>query len=135
MPADDPNVVVRRTKISDHSYTIDCVGNQVLFIEFGAGRHEYTRTRTVGIVDEKETELAPRPAGITHIGGYGQRKGNDDYWFYNSVSGRESDNNRYVRTSKAGLQAMITIGIRPHRALWRARNVALKKLYRRLGKL
>ena len=133
VPADDPHVDVSRHRISKTQMEIECGGDQVLFIEFGAGTREHLKTRSFGIEGEKETEKAPRPSGIYSIGGYGRHHGRDNYWFYNSVTGRISTNNQYVRTSKAGLQAMLTIGIRPHRALWRARNIALKKL--RLNKL
>ena len=84
---------------------------------------------TVGLVGEKETELAPRPKGIHSIGGYGKHKGKGDYWFYASETGRTSDNARRIRFShRSGKYTMLTIGIRPVRALWRALHVALKKL-------
>lgn len=134
IPADDPNISVYELPIvreNQHSWykTIVCDGNQVLFVEFGAGQHEQNKTSTVGLVGEKQTELAPRPKGIHSIGGYGKHKGKGDYWFYASETGRTSSNARRIRFShRSGKYTMLTIGIRPVRALWRAVQVAIRKL-------
>ena len=134
VPADDPRVYVSRHILGKDRAEIVCGGDQVLFIEFGAGTLHRTETRSVGIVGEEETELAPRPSGIVALGTYGRRKGKGDSWHYNSITGREARHTHLLRQSKAGLYAMRTGGIRPIRALWRARGIARKHLMRRKDK-
>ena len=47
VPADDPHVDVSRHRISKTQMEIECGGDQVLFIEFGAGNHEHLKTRSL----------------------------------------------------------------------------------------
>lgn len=131
VPADDPSVSVSRRKISKNQMEIVCGGDQVLFIEFGAGTLHKEETQTIALVGEVKTELAPRKPPIVSLGSYGKHMGRGDSWYYNSLTGREARHTHFLRVSRAGLYAMRTGGIRPIRALWRARNIALKHLMRR----
>lgn len=134
VPADDPRVYVSRHIIGNNRAEIVCGGDQVLFIEFGAGVFHQNETKSVVVVGETETEIAPRPDGIVTPGNYGQHRGRGDSWHYNSMTGREARHTHLLRQSKEGLYAMRTGGIRPIRALWRARGLALKHLMRRKDK-
>lgn len=130
VPADNPNVTVIRTKSSPTSAIVSCYGDQVLFIEFGAGVSHATETSTM--LQEGAIETAPRKAGVTppmyNIGGYGKHKGLDDSWVYLSITGRESLHSHRYGMNRRGEFRMFTSGIRPVRALWRARNNAIKRL-------
>lgn len=134
IPADDPYVEVNQTPTFYVSNTkigrkIECKGNQVLFIEFGAGIHEQNRTKTMVVVENVEFDYATRPYGIVPIGTYGKGHGMDDFWFYSSKTGRGSMNAEQIRyNTKSNTYTMITIGIRPVRALYRALGTAFKKL-------
>lgn len=140
VPADDPNVVVVRQRLSNKEALISCSGEQVIFIEFGAGVKHFTRSSTV--LQEGAEENAPRKAGtgitpsIYNIGGYGKHQGHNDSWVYLSTTGRESLHSHRFGTNMRGEFKMFTSGIRPVRALWRARTNALRRLYSpRLKKL
>lgn len=134
VPADDPSVIVYnlssfRWKNDKWYKTIICQGNQVLFIEFGAGVLHGEETSTVYLEGEKKTEHAPRrEIGVKELGTYGKQRGKGDSWYYNSDTGREARHTHLVRQNRAGKFVMRTGGIRPIRALWRAMKVALKKL-------
>ncbi len=131
VPADDPFVFVKHTPISQGSKktlwssTISATGNQVLFIEFGAGKYYYT---------EMETRLYenilgnPRPSSVLDIGEYGHHRGKDELWFYKSQTGRESENAHLVKYNRNGEPIMITHGNRPARALYRAVGMACRRL-------
>ena len=146
VPADDPYVWVKHdpiTKSSDTRWTskIECVGNQVLFIEFGAGEYYYTEAETrfyQNLVGN------PRPSSIYRIGGYINpnklaylsetqktlytSRGADPLWFYKSKTGRESQNAHLVKYNSSGEPIMITHGNRPSRSLYRAVGMALRRL-------
>ena len=159
VPADNPYVVVSR-QVSGNSFTISCSGEQVLFIEFGAGITHSTQTSTVLTDSNNKTiEYASRPAGIVPIGMYhysthggvnaynkflsshpnwrGSR-GKDDWWIYLSTTGRESKNTTRWGMNRRGEFKMKTSGIRPVRALYLAVGSGIKKIttqkkIRRLG--
>ena len=139
VPADDPNVQVTSTSLlktdTTYSRTIECHGDQVLFIEFGTGIYYYRR------VGEIETRLyqnvlpniKSRPDSIDDIGNYhlakwGRSRGQDDLWFYKSDTGRESENAHLVKHNRAGDPIMVTHGNRPARALYRAIGMAVRRL-------
>lgn len=129
VPADDPYVFVRHDPISKTKETtwtskIECIGNQVLFIEFGAGIYFYTDVETRMYQDLVGN---PRPSTISNIGEYGIR-GKDDLWFYKSKTGRESENAHLIKYNRSGEPIMITHGNRPSRSLYRAVGMALRRL-------
>lgn len=149
VPADDPFVYVSQTPTfyvdkNTLGRKIECKGNQVLFIEFGAGKHEEQRTSTFD--KSSQLEYATRPFGIYPIGYYkstttsttnaewqrermsSMSRGKDDYWFYSSKTGRGSTNAEQIRYNKKGTYTMLTIGIRPVRALYRALGTSFRKL-------
>lgn len=133
VPADDPFVFVSNTPITqykDHAWSrkINCVGNQVLFIEFGAGVYYYTGDVEARLYSKYLGNLPTRPSMIYEIGGYGQHRGRDDVWFYKSQTGRESENAYYVKTNRQGQSIMITHGNRPARALYRGVGLAVRRL-------
>lgn len=137
VPADNPYVVVS-SSTNGKSATISCSGEQVLFIEFGAGITHSTRTSTVLTDSEnRQIEYASRPAGIVGIGEYGHHRGKDDSWVYLSTTGRESQNATHWGMNSRGEFKMNTSGIRPVRALYHAIGSGVKKLttkkIRRLG--
>lgn len=72
------NVTVT-TRMLDNGFVLEADGEQVLFMEFGAG-----------ITYSGEAYEGERPAGIANIGEYGDGKGKQKAWGYyndNSVSG------------------------------------------------
>ena len=134
VPADDPNVMVYQspTFYVDNATIgrkVICEGNQVLFIEFGAGVHHKLETSTIVVSGNEDVEWASRPKGIVGIGEYGHGFGKDDYWFYKSKTGRGSINSEQVRYNfNKNTYTMITIGIRPVRALYLAIGLSFRKL-------
>ena len=133
VPSDDPYVFVRNTPITQITKTqwsrsIECAGNQVLFIEFGAGVYYYTGDLEARLYGKYLGNLPPRPSSIYNIGGYGKGRGKDDLWFYKSKTGRESENAHLVKYNKNGEPIMITHGNRPARALYRGVGMALRRL-------
>lgn len=134
IPADDPKVSVIVQKHSNNEASVVCSGNQVLFVEFGAGNKYKTKTSTVVRVGQSDVEYASRPAGIVGIGEYGQGRGKDDYWIYRGT--RVSKNSQKF-LKKPNKDLIITQGIRPVRALYRGiasglRRITTKRI-RRLG--
>ena len=132
VPADDPFVFVKNTpmvQLNNHTWarTIKCTGNQVLFIEFGAGKYYYTNVET-RMYSKYLGYMNDRPIGISNIGEYGYGFGKDDVWFYKSQTGRESENAHLVKYNKSGKPIMITHGNRPARALYRGVGLAIRKL-------
>ncbi len=136
---DNPYVDVTRT-ISNGEATIECGGEQVLFAEFGAGTNnlyymnglglDMLSTRSFQYIDGEPTEIAPRPEGIVPLGEYGKKHGRDDFWFrptYNQRTGSK-EALKIKRNGDIDTRYVWTKGTRPIRALWRARNVAIKKL-------
>jgi len=135
VPADDPFVFVRATPLvpsARHVYSreIKCTGNQVLFIEFGAGAYFYRKTGEIEtrLYQGVMPNIEPRPSGILDIGEYGQGRGKDDLWFYKSQTGRESENAHLIKYNANGDPIMITHGNRPARALYRAVGMAMRRL-------
>lgn len=61
----------------ENGYKIVAEGEEVCFIEFGAGVH----------YNGAEPYPLPRPEGIVGIGQYGKGLGRNDYWFYSDESG------------------------------------------------
>ena len=132
IPADDPNILVYSMpaiKRGDRwSKMIICNGNQVLFVEFGAGVSHQTETSTIVMSNNQQIEYASRPMGIVGIGEWGSHRGRDDVWFYKSKNGRESLHSHLAKTNRRGEFIMITSGIRPVRGLYRAIGTAFRKL-------
>lgn len=71
---DNPNVTVFRTKGGQKEATVTCVGDQVLFIEFGVGHSNSFLEGGVrpafGFDRDTGKETAPRPTGIYPLGYY-----------------------------------------------------------------
>lgn len=132
IPADNPTIRVYSMPTiktgNSWSKTILCEGYQVLFVEFGAGQAHKTETSTVVMENNQEIEYASRPSGIVEIGGWGSHRGRDDVWFYKSVNRRESLHSHFAKVNRRGEFIMITSGIRPVRALYRAIGSAFRKL-------
>ena len=138
VPADDPFVFVVNTPMVQlgkrtWSRTITCVGNQVLFIEFGAGVYYYTGSTETRLYQKYLGGLPDRPSSIDEIGHYHltrypQSRGKDDTWFYKSQTGRESENAHLIKFNKNGEPIMKTHGNRPARALYRGVGLAVRKL-------
>lgn len=132
VPADDPIVDVFSTHLlkegTTYSRTIECRGDQVLFIEFGAGKYYYTGDTEVRLYQNVIPNIKPRPNEIYGIGEYGTGRGKDDLWFYKSDTGRESENAHLVKYNRAGDPIMVTHGNRPARALYRAVGMAMRRL-------
>ena len=131
--ADDPMVIVSRTYAGNHAEVI-CMGDQVLFIEFGAGAMNKSReamyhstfkdsleweggireTITVGYREVplygfkskggSIYEVAPRPSGIVPLGEYGQRRGKDDHWVRPSKTMVKKNREGYVHTKDGGIR-------------------------------
>ena len=155
--ADDPYVVVSRS-VNGNSAEVRCTGNQVLFIEFGAGAQNsfrnadnYLRLGAVknweGIKEQTTivvqgriipahgfknyglTEIAPRPTGIVPLGQYGHKRGQYDYWVRPTRTMVKKNREGYVHTANGIKNGVLwTMGTYPKRALWRARNSAIGKL-------
>lgn len=143
VPSDDPYVWVKNTPIAKlgktkYTSTISCIGNQVIFIEFGAGVYEYTESeaklyqKALGGLDHRGTPRVD-DIGHYHLAKWGRSRGLDDVWFYKSQTGRESETAHLFRYNLAGEPIMITHGNRPARALYRAVGQAVMRLAR--GKL
>lgn len=153
VPADDPRVDVLSYFKQDKdlsTMTINCVGNQVLFIEFGAGQYYYTEKET--ILFKNDLSIPNRPVGIAPIGKYSSlvhrdrptgmdlntwnwtmnympiSRGRDEFWFYKSRTGRTSENAHLVKYNKSGNPIMITRGNRPSRSLYRAVGMAMRRI-------
>ncbi len=152
--ADNPYIVVSRV-VNGNSATIRCIGEQVLFAEFGAGLHNsyfertitidnYTRgnfsvkgyDRTIvfsarGFSKGGMKELMPRPSGIVQLGKYGKGYGVNEYWVRPTTNGRlaSRETNVHKRNGEMRNDVIWTMGTKPVRALWRARNTALNKLF------
>lgn len=142
VPADDPFVQVSSFSWGK-SCVIECRGNQVLFIEFGAGeqnkqkelditRGETTYSRIFNAsgfkyFNDKLVEVAPRPIGIVELGEYGQGRGKNDYWVYRTYNGRMAVGDEIWRISKDGNAYIKTYGIRPIRALYRGVRSGVRK--------
>lgn len=127
VPADNPRVDVHKEYLpANNMALVICGGEQVLFIEFGAGSEHYYEGSMVG---EKGEKAPRREIGILDVGEYGKHHGKDSSWVYLSETGREALHTHNIGISnRTGLYRMRTGGIRPQRALWRARNNALRKV-------
>lgn len=143
VPSDDPYVWVKHTPIEQigkrrWSSKIICTGNQVVFIEFGAGVYNYTESEVklynkyLGGLDHRGTPHVD-DIGNYHLAKWGRSRGADDVWFYKSQTGRESENSHLVKYNSVGEPIMITHGNRPARALYRAVGMSVMRLAR--GKL
>ena len=129
IPADDPTInvnalpTIKATKTSWYR-TIVCDGREVLFTEFGAGIMHSNETSTVVRSGQYDIEYAWRPVGF-EIGSYGKHQGLNDYWVYRGV--RESKWSQKFE-KKPDQDLIITQGIRPVRALYRAVGNVFRKL-------
>lgn len=148
--ADDPFVSVSRSTNGKEA-TITCKGNQVLFIEFGAGANntwnemsDRPTTSSFKMIGGNLTEVAPRPRqnGIVGLGEYGKGLGKNDYWVRPTRTMLPKGRETFVHNKDGSIKygVLWTMGTRPMRALWRARNSALDKIIyqkkiRRLGQL
>ena len=133
VPADDPFVEVHTSGTfyagkDSIGKIITCGGNQVLFIEFGAGVSHSTETSTIVMDNNKQIEWASRPPGIVGIGEYGHHRGKDDFWVYKSNNHRIAIGDEIWRLGKNGETYIKTSGIRPVRALHRALGTTFRKL-------
>ena len=137
VPADDPIVDVFSTHLlkvgTTYTRDIECRGDQVLFIEFGAGKYYYTGDTEVRLYQGVIPNIKPRPSTIDDIGHYhlarwGRSRGLDDLWFYKSDTGRESENAHLIKYNRNGDPIMLTHGNRPARALYRAVGMAMRRL-------
>ena len=140
---DNPYVEVIRTKNGQNSATVSCIGDQVLFIEFGVGLSNMFRPNGVSLstgfsFDENNKIVeAQRPAGVVPLGQYGKGHGKDEWWVRPSATGipRLPTEQQVHKRDKNGniigfrTDVVWTSGHPPIRALWRARNSALQKLY------
>lgn len=152
-------VDVRRSVNGKHSQTITCIGDQVLFIEFGAGAQNATRYSVgevtgwhgehiswryverpnFGFTIKHNTliEEAPRPSGIVPLGHYGKGHGMDDNWIRPSVTGIPNthigESHVHKRNGDVRRDVVWTKGHPPMRALWRAVRSAERSLQKRLG--
>ena len=154
---DNPYITVVR-RISGLNATISCIGEQVLFAEFGAGQQNayYEKTiqveshfitnaygtfyvkaheRTIGINAKGfksggVVETMPRPSGIVNLGEYGKGYGKNDYWVRPTSNMRmaNGESHVYKRNGDQKTDALWTTGTKPVRGLYRARNTAINKL-------
>lgn len=154
--ADDPYVRVSR-RVNGESAEVICTGNQVLFIEFGAGTMNAKKGYTLdkysvsfsngyqnAVITKVRSgreipaygfkaggnEIAPRPNGIVELGEYGKGYGTQDHWVRPTKTGVLKNRERYVfdRNGVKREGVLWTDGTYPKRALWRARNSSLNKL-------
>lgn len=142
VPADDPFVQVSSFSWGK-SCVIECRGNQVLFAEFGAGAQNVQQEKTIyrgdttysrlmlgngfKFVENKLTEVAPRPIGIVELGEYGKGLGKNNYWIYRTYNGRMAMGDEIWRIGKDGQSYVKTKGIRPIRALYRGVRSGVRK--------
>lgn len=134
VPADNPRVDVHKEYLPAQNLAlVICGGEQLLFIEFGAGAEHYYEG---SMVSEKGEKAPRKEIGILDVGEFGKHRGKDRSWVYLSETGREALHTHDIGVSgRTGLHRMRTGGIRPQRALWRARNNAIRKvIYGRVGK-
>jgi len=130
--ADDPVVNVTRSYAGNQAEVV-CSGDQVLFIEFGAGaqnsfrnakdynrlgaKHEWegfieqttikVQGRIIparGFADYGTKEIAPRPNGIVPLGEFGQKRGKNDYWVRPSRTMEKKNREGYVHTKNGGIR-------------------------------
>lgn len=154
---DNPYISVVRT-VSGNTAKISCIGEQVLFAEFGAGTQNsyyekdiyveshfagtgshtyyvqgYYRTvgyNAKGFKSGGIEEYMPRPSGIVGLGEYGKGHGKDDFWVRPTLNGRMANRETLVhgRNGEVRNGVLWTMGTKPVRALYRARNTAINKL-------
>ena len=138
---DYPSVLVNSTPLRKdddiYSRTIECRGDQVLFIEFGVGLMKYTDIETrlyEGILkDEHGMPISSRPSSIDEIGTYGKGYGSQDFWVRPSVDGipRNADEMPVAirgNPTQSRTDVVWTKGHRPARALYRAVGMAMRRL-------
>lgn len=116
------------------SYTINEAGNYDLRIRHGGG-YDVAKTG-FKFVDNRLTEIMPRPQGIFGLGGYGKHHGADDYWVRPSIDGVPKTDGEWQVTARNGqprTNAVFTTGHQPARALYRAMRSSMKSLERMLG--
>jgi len=175
----NPYITVVRT-VSGLNAKITCMGEQVLFAEFGAGifnsyAEKYIEShfaisranvlyyvqghyRTIafttrGFTNGGMTETMPRPAGIYPLGQYEGRgketwgqlfgtyvnmrknqgyssQGINEYWVRPSQNGRMANRESRVHKPNGEVREGVvwTMGTKPVRGLYRARNTAINKL-------
>ena len=143
VPSDDPYVRVSHTPIENigktrWKSTISCVGNQVIFIEFGAGVWYYNETavrlyeKYLGGLNHRGTPKVD-DIGHYHLAKGSHSRGLDDWWIYLSTTGRTAKGDERWGMNSRGEFKIKTHGNRPARALYRAVGMAVTRLAR--GKL
>ena len=150
---DNPRVTVSHSMYETSgdvtSSTVRCVGEQVIFIEFGVGYNnslvkEAGRSGVgswggksgnegaIGFEEGGVTEIAPRPAGVVPLGQYGKGLGSDDCWIRPSALGipNEYAGESYVHKKNGDVRTDVvwTVGHNPARALWTAVRNARKSV-------
>lgn len=132
IPSANKHIEVWRSKQGENEYTVTAGGFQVLFVEFGAGIAHSTETSTVGFNGSNvQHDIAEKPAGIYNIGGFGKHRGLDDSWIFTDVNfivDNGKNHTHWLKQNSKGEWVYRTGGIRPIRALWRARCNAIRKL-------
>ena len=103
------NVTVT-SKMTDNGFVIEANGEQVLFMEFGAG-----------ITYSGEAYEGERPEGIVGIGQYGKGRGSRRAWGY------------YNPNSKSGLT--ITYGVPALQGMYRAKKHIMQEVEKKVKEL
>jgi len=83
-----------------------------------------------GFKNSGMTETMPRPAGIVQLGHYGKGHGINEFWFRPSTNGRVGSMETWKRKRNGEIDPRYvwTMGTKPVRGLYRARNTAINKL-------
>ena len=142
--SDDPQVFVFNTPLFKegrykYSREINCIGNQVLFIEFGNGILHYTGDLETRLYKDV-LPINPRPSTIYDIGTYGKGYGmgmvGEGAWIRPTFNGRLGSTESHVHikdkegndTGRVRQDVVWTEGSRPSRSLYRAVGMAVRRL-------
>lgn len=150
---DNPRVTVSHTMYITSgdtiSSTVQCFGEQVIFIEFGVGYNNSLVKATgsagvgswggasgnegaYGFAEGGVDEIAERPSGVSQLGHYGKGYGSDDVWIRPSALGipNEYAGESHVHRKNGSVRTDVvwTVGHNPARALWRAYTNAIKQV-------
>lgn len=146
---DNPRVSVSHSLIASSgdvtSSTVQCYGEQVIFIEFGVGvnnsvpklagkfdpRTSYLGDKSAfGFAEQGSVETAERPSGVVPLGHYGKGLGNEDVWIRPSALGipNEYAGESHVHKKDGSVRTDVvwTVGHNPARALYRAYTNAVR---------